>query len=60
MDQDNLPKRIFSEPLSDGENRQSLSESDLGTMIKSYYDAREWTSDGLIPESKLKSLGIGC
>tara|TARA_B100001245_G_scaffold232318_1_gene214320 strand:+ start:1248 stop:2621 length:1374 start_codon:yes stop_codon:yes gene_type:complete len=60
MDQDNLPQRIFSEPLSDGENRQSLSESDLGTMIKSYYDAREWTSDGLIPESKLKSLGIEC
>ena len=57
-DQDNLPKRIFTEPLSDDENRQSLSESDLGTMIKSYYDAREWTSDGLIPESKLKSLGI--
>ena len=59
-DQDNLPKRIFTEPLSDDENRQSLSESDLGTMIKSYYDAREWTSDGLIPESKLKSLGIEC
>jgi len=55
---DNLPKRIFSDPLINGEKVSSISESELDNMIEYYYDARGWTSDGIIPSEKLVSLGI--
>ena len=55
---DNLPKRIFSDPLINGEKVSSISESELDNMIEYYYDARGWTSDGIIPPEKLVSLGI--
>ncbi len=55
---DNLPKRIFSDPLINGEKVNSISESELNNMIEYYYDARGWTSDGIIPSEKLVSLGI--
>ena len=55
---DNLPKRIFSDPLINGEKVNSISESELNNMIEYYYDARGWTSDGIIPPEKLVSLGI--
>ena len=55
---DNLPKRIFSDPLINGEKVSSISESELDNMIEYYYDARGWTSDGTIPSEKLVSLGI--
>ena len=57
-DHDTLPKRIFSEPSYNGTENVWLREDDLEKMISSYYRAREWTSEGLIPESKLESLGI--
>ena len=57
-DDDTLPKRIFSEPSYNGTEDVWLKENDLEKMISSYYRARGWTDEGLIPESKLESLGI--
>ena len=35
-----------------------LSLEELDYMIGSYYRARGWTGDGLIPASKLAELGL--
>ena len=56
---DTLPARVLDEPLTDGVARGvDLTEDDLDMMIGSYYEARGWTHDGLIPESKLHELGL--
>ena len=36
-----------------------LSREELKMMLQSYYKARGWTSDGLIPHDKLEDLGLG-
>ena len=57
---DTLPARVLEEPLTDGvAEGTDLSASDLDMMIRAYYEARGWTEDGLIPESKLRELGLG-
>jgi aldehyde:ferredoxin oxidoreductase len=57
---DTLPPRILSEVLSDGAAQGvSLSRAELDLMIDGYYRARGWTPDGLIPEAKLRELGLG-
>ena len=36
-----------------------MTEDELRIMIDSYYAARGWTADGLIPSAKLEALGLG-
>jgi len=52
---DTLPERILTEPLDNG---AQLSGSELGMMIRSYYQARGWTEEGYIPQSKCDELGL--
>jgi len=35
-----------------------LAKDDLDMMIQGYYRARGWTEDGLIPDDKLRELGL--
>lgn len=56
---DTLPRRVLTEKLEDGVGQGvGLSSEDLGMMIASYYKARGWTTQGQIPLSKLKELGL--
>ena len=58
-DDDTLPARVLDEPLTDGVARGvRLTPDDLDMMITAYYDARGWTHDGFIPESKLHELDL--
>ena len=36
----------------------NLTPGDLDMMVKAYYDARGWTVEGLIPDSKLSELEL--
>ena len=57
---DTLPARILSDTLQDGVAQGvGLSRAELDLMIDSYYRARGWTSDGLIPEAKRQELSLG-
>ena len=56
---DTLPDRILSEKLPTGVAQGTqLEREELEMMIQSYYRARGWTADGMIPESKLRELGL--
>jgi len=56
---DTLPARVLDEPLTDGVAKGiDLTQDDLDMMVGAYYDARGWTHDGLIPESKLHELDL--
>jgi aldehyde:ferredoxin oxidoreductase len=56
---DTLPPRVLTEMLPTGIVQGiGLSQADLDMMIQGYYAARGWTPEGLIPESKLRELGI--
>jgi aldehyde:ferredoxin oxidoreductase len=52
---DTLPKRFLEEPSTLAGSKGHVSE--LGPMLEEYYAARGW-EDGVVPESKLKELGI--
>ncbi|MHB1417332.1 MAG: aldehyde ferredoxin oxidoreductase C-terminal domain-containing protein, partial [Chloroflexota bacterium] len=55
-----LPPRFLHEPIPDGVARGVyLTEEELRMMIDSYYEARGWTAEGLIPPKKLRELGLG-
>jgi aldehyde:ferredoxin oxidoreductase len=51
---DFLPKRFTEEPAS-GNSAGSVSRMDI--MLEEYYQVRGW-EDGLVPEAKLRELGI--
>jgi aldehyde:ferredoxin oxidoreductase len=54
-----LPPRILSDALSGGAAQGvSLSQADLDLMVDGYYRARGWAPAGLIPEAKLRELGL--
>jgi aldehyde:ferredoxin oxidoreductase len=54
-----LPERLLSEPIHDGvADGVKLSTAELRAMIQSYYRARGWDENGLVPEQKLADLGI--
>ena len=54
-----LPPRVLDEALPDGPGKGSfMSEEELNLMLDDYYQARGWTPDGLIPQGKLKDLGL--
>jgi aldehyde:ferredoxin oxidoreductase len=56
---DTLPSRILTDALTDGAAQGvGLSQAELDLMIDGYYRARGWTSDGLIPQAKLRQLGL--
>ncbi len=56
---DSLPPRVLQEKLSDGVAAGvGLTREELDYMIGGYYRARGWTEDGLIPESRLRELGL--
>ena len=56
---DTLPPRALAEALPDGVAEGiGLSKPDLDMMIATYYQARGWSPDGSIPESKLASLEL--
>ena len=56
---DSLPERVLTEALSSGPTQGvGLDRVEMDTMIASYYRARGWTEDGLIPEAKREEMGL--
>jgi aldehyde:ferredoxin oxidoreductase len=54
-----LPERLLNESLPTGIARGvALRSNELREMIQAYYSAREWDEAGLIPEKKLRELGL--
>ncbi|MGQ9676428.1 MAG: aldehyde ferredoxin oxidoreductase family protein [Chloroflexota bacterium] len=54
-----LPPRVFRDPLPTGvAEGVRLGEDELELMIDDYYQARGWTPEGLIPDEKLRELGL--
>ena len=55
-----LPPRILEDELPTGVAAgQRVTPAELALMIDSYYRARGWTPDGLIPGEKLAAVGLG-
>ncbi|MBW2493534.1 MAG: aldehyde ferredoxin oxidoreductase family protein [Deltaproteobacteria bacterium] len=52
---DTLPARFIDEPSTLAGSKGHVSE--LGSMLDEYYAARGW-EDGVVPEAKLRALGI--
>ena len=56
---DTLPPRVLHETLPSGMVKGvGLSREELELMIAGYYRARGWAEDGLIPDGKLRELGL--
>jgi aldehyde:ferredoxin oxidoreductase len=54
-----LPPRALNDPLPSGPGKGVYVTADeLRMMIDDYYQARGWTTEGLIPKSKLIALGL--
>lgn len=54
-----LPARLLEDAASHERARSgALSETKLKAMLDEYYEARDWTVEGLIPQRKLKALGL--
>jgi aldehyde:ferredoxin oxidoreductase len=54
-----LPPRLLADALPTGVGRgTSLTPAELNEMIQSYYQARGWDNKGLVPQGKLRELGI--
>lgn len=54
-----LPPRWLEDPLPSGATKGVyVKPEELRVMIQSYYEARGWTPEGLIPKSKLVALGL--
>ncbi len=58
-DDDWLPGRWLQDPMPSGGSKGAVVDPDkLREAIDSYYEARGWTSEGLIPKKKLIALGL--
>ena len=58
-DDDWLPERLLAEALPTGVAKDTgLGADELRVMIRSYYRAREWDSDGFVPAEKLRELRV--
>ena len=58
-DDDWLPGRWLQDPMPSGGSKGAVVDPDkLREAIDSYYKARGWTSEGLIPKKKLIALGL--
>lgn len=56
---DTLPPRVLQETLPTGIVQGiGLTRAELEMMIQGYYQARGWTTDGLIPQAKLQELDL--
>src|SRR5207248_3650384 len=56
---DSLPAALLDQPLPDGPAAGiTLTRAELASMIASYYTARGWTPEGLIPDAQLAALGL--
>ncbi|MGQ9572113.1 MAG: aldehyde ferredoxin oxidoreductase family protein [Dehalococcoidia bacterium] len=56
---DTLPPRILADELPVGVAQgMGLTRAELELMVAGYYRARGWTNEGLIPETKLRELGL--
>jgi aldehyde:ferredoxin oxidoreductase len=56
---DTLPPRILADELPSGVGLGvGLTRAELDLMVAAYYRARGWTAEGLIPEAKLRELGL--
>ena len=54
-----LPPRFLKDPIPAGASKGCVVKpEDLQMMIESYYEARGWTAEGLIPKEKLVQLGM--
>ncbi len=54
-----LPPRLFKDLVASGKAAGAVvSQTGLKNAIDDYYRARGWTTDGLIPADRLKSLGM--
>jgi len=54
-----LPPRWLEDPLPSGGSKGAyVKPEDLRIMLQSYYEARGWTPEGLIPKAKLIALGL--
>ena len=54
-----LPPRALEDPIPSGPSKGSvISPEELTMEIEDYYAARGWTSEGLIPRSKLIELDL--
>ncbi len=53
---DSLPKRLTQDPMPEGPSKGLVCH--LDKMLDEYYDAQEWTADGIPTAERLKSLGL--
>ena len=53
--EDTLPQRFLTRGLPEG---GTLTKERLLSMIKAYYDARGWRSDGTVPDATIHDLGL--
>ena len=56
---DTLPYRWMHDPMTKGPSAGYVtSDKELEYMKDTYYEAKGWTKDGLIPKKKLIELGM--
>jgi len=56
---DRLPYRVMNEPISDGPSKgHFIPQDDLDMMLDEYYEARNWTKEGVPTKEKIEELGI--
>ena len=54
-----LPPRLLKEKLADGVAQGvGLTPDELREMVQSYYKARGWDENGIVPRQKITELGI--
>jgi aldehyde:ferredoxin oxidoreductase len=57
--EDTLPKRFLSEGLPDGASSGAVLPAErLQEMIQAYYAARDWDSQGNVPDAVVRELGL--
>ena len=56
VEKDTLPPRLLREALPSGPAKGKVSE--LQTMLADYYEARNWTADGIPTDEKLAELSL--
>lgn len=58
-DEDTLPGRFLSEPLTDGVSAGArLSPDRLAEMIRAYYQGRNWDETGRVPRATISQLHL--
>jgi aldehyde:ferredoxin oxidoreductase len=55
---DALPERFFSDPLSVGDENHVLKRDDFKHMLRQYYELRGWDKNGIPTKKTLKTLEL--